>query len=422
MQHNLKRHLLVLAGLQLLVFLLYHRILSLPFWSAVDVDILHDAYRLSQNPAVLLRHIGSVFSQPILQLVFVQEFRWFGLDPAGYFAVNIALHGLNAFVLYLLVNMLFHRARMALPAAVLFAASVGNYGKVLMSLAGQESLLLALLYLLVLYALIRADFKHHGRLTSPWFLLGLALFGLAGLTRPALFSILLCLVAYKFFFYKERGGRGVFPPTMVTLIVVGVLFAVFRELWGFRQPYIHFSEDQTVFTSLWLVLKTVFRYLNLMVFPMQVSDLLESTHPVVRTVYEWRVPIRVGVSLLIVSFSFFGFIFGSRPLRFFIAWTYITVLPFSLTQLGESWLNLQYLYLASVGFCVILAAGATGCSGLLEAHRWKRLVPWLGPLFFVLMTLSLNAGLVDKNRRWGESPQLRAMVAMLQHRIDNPPE
>jgi len=418
MRHNLKRHLLVLAGLQILVFLLYHRILSMPFWSGEDVEILHDALNLSQDPAVLLRHIGSVFSQPILQLVFVLEFRSFGLNPAGYYAVNLALHGLNAFVLYLLVNMLFHRTRMALPAAVLFAASVGNYGKVLMSLAGQESLLLALLYLMVLYALIRADFKHHGRMTSPWFLIGLVLFGLAGLTRPALFSILLCLLAYKFFFYKERGGRGIFPPSILVLAAVGVLFAVFRELWGFRQPYIHFSEDQTVFTSAWLVVKTVFRYLNLMVFPMQVSDLLESTHPVVQQVYVWRVPIRVAVSLLIVSFSFFGFLFGSRPLRFFISWTFITVLPFSLTHLGSNWLNLQYLYLASVGFCVILAAGATGCAGLLEAHRWKRFVPWLAPLAFVLGTLSLNERLQVKNRAMGESPQIRTMVTMLQHRID----
>ncbi|HPF36502.1 hypothetical protein KDK88_10520 [bacterium] len=419
MQHNLKRHLLVLAGLQILVFLLYHRILSMPFWSAEDLEVLHDALRLSPNPAVLLHHIGSVFSQPILQLLFVLEFRTFQLDPSGYFAVNLVLHGLNAFMLYLLVNMLFHRARMALPAAVLLAASVGNYGKALMSLTGQETLLLALLYLMVLYVLIRADFKHHGRISSPWYLLGLVLFGLAGLTRPALFSILLCLLAYKFFFYKERGGRGVFPPTMVILIVAGVLFAVFREMWGFRQPYIHFSEDQTVLSSVWLAVKTVFRYLNLMVFPMQVSDLLESTHPVVQQVYAWRMPIRVAVSLLIVSFSFFGFLFGSKPLRFFISWTYITVLPFSLTQLGSSWLNLQYLYLASLGFCVILAAGATGCAGLLEAHRWKRLVPWLGPLFFVVVTLSLNERLQTKYRAIGESPQLRAMTAMLQHRIDS---
>lgn len=419
--HNMKRHLLVLAGLQLLVFLMHHRILNLPFWSPVDLEILHDAFRLSRNPAVLLQHIGSVFSQPILQLVFVLEFRTFHMDPTGYFAVNLALHGLNAFVLYLLVNMLFHRTGMAIPAAVLFAAAVGNYGKVLMSLAGQESLLLALLYLMVLYALIRADFKHHGRLNSPWFLIGLVLFGLAGLTRPALFSILLCLLAYKFFFYRERGGRGVFPANMVILIVVGVLFAIFRELWGFRQPYIHFSEDQTLFGSVWLVFKTVFRYLNLMVFPMQVSDLLESTHPVVRLIYDWRVPIRVGISLLIISFSFFGFLFGSRPLRFFISWTFITVLPFSLTQLGESWLNLQYLYLASVGFCVILAAGAVGCQGLLEVHRWKRLVPWLGPLFFVAVTLGLNRDLQVKYRHLGESSQMRAMTALLQQQVESGP-
>ncbi len=105
------------------------------------------------------------------------------------------------------------------------------------------------------------------------------LFGLAGLTKPAMFSILLCLLAYKFFFYKQRGGRGVFPPSFLILIVVGVLFAVFRELWGFKQPHLHFSEGESAIGSVWLAVKTVFRYLNLMVFPMQVSSLLEPRIP-----------------------------------------------------------------------------------------------------------------------------------------------
>ncbi len=89
----------------------------------------------------------------------------------------------------------------------------------------------------------------------------------------------------------------------------------------------------------------------------------------------------------IISFSFFGIVFGNRSLRFFIAWTFITVLPFSLTEHVEGWLNLQYLYLSSAGFCVILAAGATGFSGLLKSQPRKRWIPWVVPAGFVLMTL-----------------------------------
>jgi hypothetical protein len=426
---HINRHLSVFLGLQVLVFSAYHRLLSLDIWNPVDLEILQDAFKLSHDTSALYQHIGSLFSQPLLQLFFVGEYRMFGLDPTGYLTVNIILHGLNAFMVYLLVNMLFHRTRMALPSAVLFALSVGHYGKVLLSISGQEPLLLGFLYLLGLSSLIRADFKHGGRLSSPWFLFGLLLFGLAGLTRPALFSILLCLVSYKFFFYKERGGRAVFPPSMILLIIVGVLFAIFQQLWGFRHQLIQFSPNETLFTSVWQITKTLFRYLNLMVFPLQVSTMLTSSNPLVQFAYEWRVPIRSAVSLAIVSFSFFGIVFGNRSLRFFIAWTFITVLPFSLTHGTNDWLNLQYLYLAAVGFCVILAAGATGCQGLLSAHRYKRWLPWVGPMLFVVMTLSLNHQLTSKSQVTADQPDIRTMHSLLVYQVEhgplsqqNPPE
>lgn len=413
---NVRIHLIMLFGLQALVFVTYRHALSLPLWSPVDFQTIDEARLLGVDPAVLARHVGSLFSQPLLQLAFMAEYRLFGIDPAGYMAVNVSLHGLNAFVLYLLVNMLFHRSGMAIPAAVLFAMSVGHYGKALLSIAGLEALLLGFLYLLIVFSLIRADFKHGGRMTSPWYLLGLVLVGLAGLTKPALFSILLALIAFKFFFYRERGGRAIFPRSLLLLVVVGFLFAAAKEMWGYRNP----GPDEPVgfLRSVWLSFKTTFRYLNLLVFPMQDSKMLESSHPLVRFFYDWRLPIRTLVSLGIVSFSFFGIIFGSRPLRFFIAWTVITVVPFAVTNSAGHWLNLQYLYMAAAGFCVIIAAGATGCSGLLAAHRWKRLTPWIAPMLLVIMAQTLNVWLCEKNRRQGESPAVRALQSMLEYRAE----
>jgi len=412
---NARNHITMLLGLLLLVFLVYRDILSLPLSALPDFEVIDDTRRLDGDPGSLLRHVGSLFSQPLLRLAFLWEYRAFGIAPAGYMAVNLVIHTLNSFVLYLLVNMLFHRSRIAVPAAILFALSVGHYGKVLLSIVGLEPLLLGLLYLLIIYSLIRADFKHGGRILSPWYLLGLGLFGLAGLTKPALFSILLVLLAYKFFFYRERGGRGLFPPSMMILIAVGIAFAAAKVLWGFKEPSPADSEMGFILSAL-VSFKTLFRYLNLMVFPMQVSDLLQSSHPVVQTIYDWRIPIRVLVSLGIVSFSFFGILFGSRPLRFFIAWTIIAVIPFSVVHRGVEWLNLQYLYLSAAGFCVILSAGATGCYGLLRAHRWRRWLPWLAPALFVLMTQALNQRLADRNRISAERPEIQVLESMLEFR------
>ncbi len=100
--------------------------------------------------------------------------------------------------------------------------------------------------------------------------------------------------------------------------------------------------------------------------------------------------IRVFLTLSIISYSFFGFIFGSRAVRFFIAWTYITLLPFTGHTESGLWLNLSHLYLTSLGFCIILAAGANGTSGLLARRRWRRYLPYLVPLAFAAASVMLS--------------------------------
>ncbi|MBU0740798.1 hypothetical protein KKG45_14260 [bacterium] len=410
-------HLTFLVVLQLVVFLTYWRVISLPLWSPIDFEILLDADILSNGVDKFFLHLGNAFSQPLLQLGLMLEYRLFGLAPAGYLAVNLVLHGMNAFVVYLLVYMLFPRERLAMLASLLFALSVGHYGKIMMSLAGFEPLMLAFFYLVVLYCLMRNDFHHGGRLRSPWYLCGLGVFLLAGLTKPVSFSILGSLVAYRYFFYKERGGRALLPGSLVILIALGVLFYVAQRIWGYQDPDRFVTEGVSAPQAVWYGFKNIFRYLNLMLFPLQISTMLESSHPILRFIYEWRVLVRSLVSLGIISFSFFGLVFGGRAVRFFIAWTYITVLPFTIFTGPLDWLNIKYLYLASIGFCVILSSGTVGCVGLLRNHRWRRLAPLAAPLLFVLISNTVATRLIAQNRHRAKSPATRELHRILDEEL-----
>ncbi len=408
------RSILVLLLLQGVAWLTYRHLLSAPITSLDDVAVLADAQRQGALFGEMWRHVGTYFSQPLLQLVFLLEYRLFGLDPAGYYAVNIVLHGLNAMLVYLLANMLFAGQRIALPAALLFLLGVGHYSKPLMTIAGTESLLLTLFYLVVLFGLIRDDLHHGGRLTSRWFALALAVYLLAGLTRPASLAILLCLVAYKLFFYHTRGRRAVWSANLWVLLLVGVGFSVAQQLWGYHEPLVRFRHPEgTVGVTLGSV-KNIFRYLNLMVFPLQTSELLTASGRLVRWFYEARHVIRALVSLAIVSFSFFGFVFGNRPLRFFIAWTYLTVVPFAALSHPGDWLNIQYLYMAAVGLDVVIAVGTVGAVSLLARHPRKRWVPALAPLVLVAMSLSVHFRLHARNLRRAHQPHVREAVQLLQ--------
>ncbi len=420
LRRTIRIHGPVLALLLVLSFLAFGRLMTGDFWAPIDFQILLDAHKLSPEPWLMFQHVGAWFSQPLLQLAFVFEYRVFGTDYGSYVAANILLHALNAFIIYMLVNMLFYRTKLALLAAILFVMGVGNYGRTLQTLAGQEGLLLAFLHLLVLYLFIRNDYRREGKLLSPYLVAGLIIYSLTGLTKASTLSLLGCLVAYKAFFYNARGRRPIFSNDLLVFLAVGLVFQYGQSRWGFRTPTVVTELDGPLVYT-YLSALNVFRYLHLMVFPLQESSLLRDAGYLVQAIYQVRVVIRLVLTLAVLSLSFFGFVFGSRPLRFFIAWTYITLIPFSAQAPGTSWLNLTHVYLASTGFCVALAAGTTGCVNLLRVRRWRRLVPFVVPLLFVIVSLTLNILLDSRNRQLATSPAIQALrQETLDHMVERP--
>jgi hypothetical protein len=150
-----------------------------------------------------------------------------------------------------------------------------------------------------------------------------------------------------------------------------------------------------------------------MFFPLQKSPMLESAPTIIVWLYYARTVIRFALTIAIVSYSFFGFVFGSRAIRFFIAWTYITLLPFTAHTADGKWLNLNHLYLASLGFCVVIAAGTVGCSSLLARAGRRRFVPYAAPAVMVAVALGLTYQLDYKYKaRAASTPseQLREQV------------
>jgi hypothetical protein len=154
-------------------------------------------------------------------------------------------------------------------------------------------------------------------------------------------------------------------------------------------------------------------YLVLMVFPLHQSQLLETAPPLVRAVYSAAPVIRVLAGLAILSYSLFGFVFGSRALRFYIAWMYVMIVPFAFLRFPADWLNLRFLYVVSLGFCVLLTTGTLYGFKLLSHRRLRRFVPFVVPVAYVVLTALLVHTLDTKNEHLARAPETRSRLAQI---------
>jgi len=65
---------------------------------------------------------------------------------------------------------------------------------------------------------------------------------------------------------------------------------------------------------------------------------------------------------------------------------------------------MRNLYLVSIGFIMILSAGAVYCSRLIAHQGWRRLVPFIVPMFFILLARFVIVQLDRSYERKSASP------------------
>lgn len=373
-----------LAAFLALSFAFFHLALDNSFWHRDDFGYLDHNLRMTTGKLALFDSEPPLKFQPLVYGISYVLFHQFGFDPRGYFLFNILLHGLNSFLVYLLVRTLLRDGVVAAVSAVLFAFTVGSYGKAIMIMSGLEDLVITTLTLLTMIFYFKNELEGQGRTRSPWFLLSLVFFVGSMFTRSTSFAILGAFLAFNYFFRGDTGHRVLGRNFVILLVIAAAALVVKTQVFHYRPPF-YAAESPGPLAAAYSAGKNIINYLVRMIFPVHTSHLVAEAGPVVRFIYGFATAIRVLIALLVVSYSFFGFIFGNHTIRFFIAWTYIMAFPFAFFQFPGDWLNIRHLYLVSIGLAMVLAAGAVYCSRLIAHQRWRRFVPFVVPLFFILM-------------------------------------
>ena len=386
------------------------------FWNGYDYVGLENSIMMHSDPGAAFQSSPPFKFQPLVYSIHYLLFKHFFFDSSAYFLFNILLHGLNSFLVFLLVNTLIRDRAVAGLAGLLFVFTVGSYGTSVMIASGLEDLVITFLTLCTMICYFHNELSYEGRVLSPWYLFALIFFVASMLTRSTSFAILGAFLAFNFFFRTER-KRKVADAGFVILLFMSVAALIAKATLFHYSPPLYDNYPGAVMFVVYAA-KNVISYLVRMIFPVHTSHLVTGAGPAVMFFYRFATHIRILIALTVLSYSFFGFVFGNRTIRFFIAWTYIMVMPFAFFQFPGDWLNIRHLYLVSVGFVTIIAAGAVYCSRLISENRWRRFVPLIVPLAFILLSRFIVVQLDRSYHVKASAPRMSEFRKALAERYD----
>ena len=314
---------------------------------------------------------GTNYYRPVMTLGFLLCYRIFGPLAYGFHLASLSLHAAVVTMLYLFVGRLLRERHAAFIAAALFALHPIHTESVAW-ISAVTDLEVTFFYVLTFLCFLRLGNESGER--GRWFWGQAALiasFILALLSKEQALTLPLLALIYEHFYrdgrtrttwMKKASRYGPFWLLSAAYIVVRVhLLGTFAHRMGW-----HHLTWREAFLSAFSLLG---QYLFKLLWPVRLSAFYvfhPNTHLLQASVVE-------GVGALILGVLVFAGLWrGARPASFGILWLLITLAPvLNARWMGSYVLADRYLYLPSVGFCIV--AGWAGASLWRKASVRQRL-------------------------------------------------
>lgn len=334
-------------------------------------------------------------------LTFALNYRFHGLDITGYHITNLAVHVLNAFLVYSIVALtlsigggtgnMIHRRIAALLAGLLFVSHPVQTQAVTYIVQRFASLA-TLFYLVSLFAYIRSRISRRAALRLMFYALFLASGLLAVKSKENAVSLPIVIVVFEFMFFSGRIGKR--ARYLLPMLLSATLVPVF---------FLNISVGDEVGMSGIKYLLTQFRvvvtYIRLLILP--VNQSFDYDYPLHDSLID--PPVLLSVLFLSGIFAFGMYLIhksrsanhGLRFMSFGVFWFFITLLPEStVIPLGDVIVE-HRVYLPSVGvFSGVAVALMTFIGGLKRRFR-------ILAMFAVAVLIVVFAGATySRNRVW----------------------
>jgi len=411
-------HLLIIAVLGLLI---YSNTFHVPF-------VWDDRTAIAENPVI--KSLGNFFLNAkgydynprrfIGYLTFALNFAVGGLDVTGYHAFNLAVHIVNAFLVYALLVLTFRTPRMkgsslassagliALCASLLFVVHPLQTQAVTYIVQRLTSLT-AMWYLsaLCLYAGWRLARPDHGRKALPLYVLSLIAIVLAMKTKEIAFTLPLVIVLYDVSFFRERRLLWLVPVALTLFIIPVSLLNLGKPVGAVMSDVSEVTKVQ-VQISRWVYLMTQFTviaaYIRLLLLPLNQN--LDYDYPFHEAFF--TLPVFLSFLLLLFLVLLGAYLFyrsgwkraegrpGYRLIAFGIFWFFITLsVESSVIPIVDPVFE-HRVYLPSVGFFTALVTGFAMIMRGVGGGRAVRIVS----AAVVVIVIALGGATYARNRVW----------------------
>mgnify|MGYP001569028008 CR=1 FL=1 len=345
-------------------------------------------------------HVG--LYRPLVLLSYAANYAVGGLNPIGYHLVNVLLHCLVVWLVYLLALQLGLPILSALAAAVLFAVHP-IHTEAVSGIVGRAELMMAVGVLASLWWAMRGRY-------------GLSLIafavGLFSKEQAVMLPLLLALYDVCVGGTFARGlawhsamRRLSLRYGMYALVLMGYLLVRWLALGTLSTPPAPFLDNPLAgldwYPRLLTAIKVAGQYLWLCLWPASLSaDYSYNAIPAANSLLDSGIvaALLAWLNLLAIAVWSFG---RDRLACFCIGFLMVTFFPASnLIILIGTIMGERLFYLPSVGLCLLLAVGYESFA------RGNRTARTGGLILFSLLCLALLARTVARNEDWADTEQM----------------
>jgi protein O-mannosyl-transferase len=344
------------------------------------------------------------YYRPIFMSLFTINYALIGLTPWAWHLINLLIHAAVTLLVFVTLKELTKQRGVAAIAAALFAVHPAHAESVAW-VSGITDPLMALFLLPAFWFYLR--FRESG---SKYLFGVVALFYLLALFSKETALALPLLIAYcELFHFRElaplkiRFARALLLPGLLVLPTAGYFlmrhFALSGALFGSGQRYPFGPALMTVPLAL-------IKYIALMILPFGHSYQHYTEFVLSPATIEFLLPL-AGIAILIVLI-----VMTRSRLLFFGAFWFIVMLAPALAAIRqfdrEYLLQDRYLYLPSIGFCLMVALGIDWLT--------KRFGLKVGASVAAVLVIAYGAADIRQNRVWTDG------ITVFQNCVDTDPD